>query len=243
MFNKKEYRKQYYLKNKKKILKQCKKYYKKNHKNYLLEHSKYRLNHKKYFKEYNAQYYLKNRPNMISQSKNYYKQNKEQITEYKRKYYQIHKFHLNKKNQEWRKKHLNQYRRVRKRWEKLNRAKLTQKTIKKLQTDVNFRLRCYLSRNVRRALKNQSCRKNTKTMQLLNCSILDLKQYLKNKFTKGMSWKNYGKWHIDHIKPCSLFDLSDTLEQKKCFHYTNLQPLWAKDNFKKGAKYEEKSRR
>ena len=57
-----------------------------------------------------------------------------------------------------------------------------------------------------------------------------------------MSWKNHGKygWHIDHIKPCSKFNLIDPTEQKKCFHYTNLQPLWAKDNLTKYNKEGEK---
>lgn len=53
-----------------------------------------------------------------------------------------------------------------------------------------------------------------------------------------MSWENYGEWHIDHIKPCSSFDLSDPKQQKECFNYTNLQPLWAIDNLKKSYKYE-----
>jgi hypothetical protein len=51
-----------------------------------------------------------------------------------------------------------------------------------------------------------------------------------------MSWKNYGKWHIDHIRPCSSFDLSDPQQQRTCFNYSNLQPLWAKDNLNKSNK-------
>ena len=60
-------------------------------------------------------------------------------------------------------------------------------------------------------------------------------KYLENKFQKGMNWKNQGRygWHIDHIKPCSKFDLSDPDQQKKCFNYKNLQPLWAAENIKK----------
>ena len=54
-----------------------------------------------------------------------------------------------------------------------------------------------------------------------------------------MSWGNYGKWHVDHIRPCASFNLVNEEEQKKCFHYTNLQPLWAKDNLSKGSKYYE----
>jgi len=55
-------------------------------------------------------------------------------------------------------------------------------------------------------------------------------------FIAGMSWANYGEWHIDHKKPCALFDLRDTDQQRACFHYSNLQPLWAFDNRSKGAK-------
>lgn len=74
-------------------------------------------------------------------------------------------------------------------------------------------------------------------MELTGCSKDDLYSHLESKFTEGMNWDNYGKWHIDHIKPCVSFDLTDTEEQKKCFHWTNLQPLWAIDNMRKGAKY------
>ena len=51
-----------------------------------------------------------------------------------------------------------------------------------------------------------------------------------------MNWENYGKWHIDHIKPISKFDMTDQEEQKKCFHWSNLQPLWAEENISKGDK-------
>ncbi|NBT08982.1 MAG: hypothetical protein EBS98_09300, partial [Chitinophagia bacterium] len=49
---------------------------------------------------------------------------------------------------------------------------------------------------------------------------------------------NYGKfgWHLDHIQPCASFDLTDPSQQKKCFHYSNIQPLWAKDNWSKGSR-------
>ena len=79
-------------------------------------------------------------------------------------------------------------------------------------------------------------RKHGTTIKLLGCNINELRFYLEGKFIDGMSWDNYGEWHIDHIRPCASFDLTDPEQQKKCFHYTNLQPLWAEDNLSKGDK-------
>ena len=73
-------------------------------------------------------------------------------------------------------------------------------------------------------------------MKLLGCSSEFLRQHLERQFKPGMSWENHGQWHLDHIKPCASFDLSKPEQQRICFNYKNLQPLWAIDNMKKGAK-------
>ena len=78
--------------------------------------------------------------------------------------------------------------------------------------------------------------KKGKTMELTGCSKEELMKHLESKFTEGMTWENYGQWHVDHIRPCASFDLEDTEEQKRCFNWTNLQPLWAQDNLRKGSK-------
>jgi len=83
-------------------------------------------------------------------------------------------------------------------------------------------------------------RKSASTMDLTGCTVEALRQHLEAQFTDGMSWTNYGRdgWHIDHIRPCASFDLTDPEQQRQCFHYSNLQPLWAADNIRKGAKHE-----
>lgn len=84
-------------------------------------------------------------------------------------------------------------------------------------------------------------KKSKRTMELVGCSLDFLKAHLEKQFDSNMTWANYGSyWHIDHVRPCKSFNLLDPEEQKKCFHYTNLQPLECKENMRKGAKLIEK---
>ena len=120
-----------------------------------------------------------------------------------------------------------------------NRAKIIQRSIayeaKRIKIDPQYKLRKRLRARMKLALINGY--KKGMAINLLGCSILELKKHLESLFQNGMSWKNYGKWHLDHIKPCSLFDLTKPDEQAQCFHYSNLQPLWAHDNLKKSNTY------
>ena len=133
------------------------------------------------------------------------------VKKYVNKYYQSHKVELKK----YKKKYMN----------------------KKNRTDINFKLAGNLRCRIWHALKSN--KKSNKTKILIGCSIDFLKQYLEQRFVVGMNWNNYGikGWHIDHIRPCCSFDLSENNQQEKCFHYTNLQPLWAEDNWSKGRKF------
>ena len=105
---------------------------------------------------------------------------------------------------------------------------------KKYQTDPEYRLKVLLRNRFKRAIKNNF--KSSSVMKLIGCTIQELRDYLEKRFVDGMTWENYGEWHIDHIKPCASFDLSDPKQQQECFHYSNLQPLWGIDNLKKADK-------
>lgn len=107
------------------------------------------------------------------------------------------------------------------------------------KTDPEFKLISTLRSRLYSALKSKNAKKCDKTLELTGCSISFLKGYLEAKFTEDMSWEKLGIHgiHIDHIIPCAKFNLLIEDEQRKCFHYTNLQPLWAKDNLSKGAKF------
>lgn len=106
----------------------------------------------------------------------------------------------------------------------------------KRATDPNYKIANNLRRRVIYALKGGP--KTQPTLDLLGCTIPFLKSYLEERFLPTMTWENYGTlWHIDHIIPCASFDLSDPIQQKKCFHYTNLQPLFASTMEIEGAEY------
>lgn len=96
-----------------------------------------------------------------------------------------------------------------------------------------------LAHNLRSRLSTAVMRdhKSGSMIALLGCSIEELKRRLEQQFAPGMSWENWGQWHIDHRKPLASFNLSDPTEQAAAFHFSNLQPLWAADNLAKGARY------
>ncbi len=103
---------------------------------------------------------------------------------------------------------------------------------KRRASDPNWRLRKNLSVGIANALKGRW--KSKATMQLLGCSLEDFWIHLESKFEPGMTRENYGKvWHVDHIMPSSIFDLTKSEHQKRCFHFSNLQPLFGAENVSK----------
>lgn len=103
----------------------------------------------------------------------------------------------------------------------------------------NARLVASMRTRISKALKESGVKKDQRTFSFIGCAVSELKQHLEKQFQPGMTWENYGfyGWHVDHIKPCASFDLTNPEQQKVCFHFSNLQPLWAADNIRKGDTY------
>ncbi len=110
---------------------------------------------------------------------------------------------------------------------------------KRQKQKVQVKLRHLLATRIRVSLRRAGASKSRKTCELLGCSVAEAKVHLERLFKPGMTWENFGfyGWHIDHIRPCSSFDLRDPEQQRACFHFSNLQPLWARENLTKHAKW------
>lgn len=168
-----------------------------------------RENKKQRAREYNRIYYRNNCERLKSSTKQYRLSNLDR---------------MNKSSREWRERNRAQVRRRQSIYERQRRA-----------SDPNFKLRCTLRRRLGMALSRNQ--KSGSALTLLGCSIPDFKIYLESKWEAGMTWENYGTiWHIDHIMPCAIFDLSIPDHQHRCFHFSNLQPLLAEQNWRKGGK-------
>lgn len=105
---------------------------------------------------------------------------------------------------------------------------------KRMEIDVVYKLKSRYRTRVYQAFKLNNWKKDNKSSVLLGCDVDIAKKHIENQFIEGMSWENWGEWHIDHIKPLASAKTKNELE--KLFHYSNLQPLWKEDNLKKYTK-------
>ena len=112
---------------------------------------------------------------------------------------------------------------------------------KRLLTDPMFKLSRYMRDRVLAAFKHKKWKKNSKTQEMLGADYKTVMSHIESRFKKGMTWDNYGEWHIDHIKPLS--SAKDEKELISLSHYTNLQPLWAIENQRKHNKIKSKQLR
>jgi len=169
--------------------------------------------------------YERNKEYIKSKRKQHYLENKERIDEANRAY--------RIKNREWFRQYGKQYYIEHKEEMKEN-AKIY--LYRRIESDIGFKILQRCRSRLYDAIKGTV--KSARTQELIGCTVEHLLEHLESQFQDGMTWDNYGKWHIDHIIPCSSFDFTKEEEQRKCFNYTNLQPLWAEDNYRKSDKIE-----
>jgi len=98
---------------------------------------------------------------------------------------------------------------------------------KRYKSDPNFKIRTLIRARITDALKRDNISKNVKSVEYLGCSFDEFKEYIEQQFLPEMNWENHGKvWEIDHIIPCASFDFTIEENLFKCFHFSNMQPLF-----------------
>jgi hypothetical protein len=148
--------------------------------------------------------------------KDYKQKNKEKIQEYNKNYKESHKNEIKEYNKQY---NTNNRQSIQERQTKQHKLRR--------QNDIEYKI----SINLRNRIKKLINRKSLKTKELLGCTVEELEKWLEYNFYGEMSWENYGNlWHIDHVIPCSMFDLTNIEHQKICFHWSNIRPLYAIDN-------------
>lgn len=175
------------------------------------KNKKFELKNKKKRKKYHEQYRQENLEICKKRCNDYKRKNKEKMSESFKKYYNNNIETMREKSKDYHYKN---------------------------KGELKYKLRCNIRSRIILALKKYDI--NTKiSLKILGCTIDYYINYIESKFTEGMTWEKYGHngIHIDHIKPCASFDLSKKEEREKCFHFSNTQPLWASENFKKGSNF------
>jgi hypothetical protein len=190
-----------------------------------IDRKKYYDTNKKIINSKYKKYRENNRDKLLEYSRNYYKNNKVKLLENKKEYYKKNSKIIYDKLVIYNKKNIEKVRGYKKHYIK-----------DKKKTSILYRLRILMRDRLNKYFKYLSQNKNNSTFHIIGCDPEFLKEHLEKQFKDGMNWGNHGLfgWHIDHIIPLSSAKTEE--EIYKLCHYTNLQPLWAKDNLKKSNK-------
>jgi len=173
--------------------------------------------------EKSAKYYKKNKDAVADYQRKYYSENKEYVAERSRKYYSENKEALDDYQRNYSADNKNSVADRNRNYQKHRRAE-----------DPKFAMINRISARMRQALAFKGLTKTTKTMEALGCTSDQFQRHIELQFSKGMSWANRGKWHLDHIVPISSAETEQ--EIVRLSHYLNLRPLWAEENLSKSKK-------
>jgi len=183
---------------------------------------------------YNKQYWEETKEQQKKKNKVWRENNKEYIKEKMKEWLDNNKEYKKQKDKEYRAKNYEKYKEYHKIWAKQNYNDM--KTNPERQEEfIRHKIKKNTARRIREML---GFKKSDTTLYYVGCTLDQFKQHLESKFQENMNWENYGSaWHIDHIIPCNAFNFLDEKQVKACFHYKNLQPLWATENIIKKDKY------
>lgn len=169
-------------------------------------------------------------------SRRYYSRHLKKCLEYARSYRHKNRETVNARTRDWKKSNPGVSQEISWKWRRKNKTRTARLLRERRATDPSFKCLDNLRRRVYHVIKRGH--KSSRTLALLGCTAPELRAHLETRFQPGMTWENYGPaWHVDHIRPCASFDLTDPAQQRACFHYANLQPLFALENLKKGSRY------
>jgi hypothetical protein len=208
--------------------------------------------------KYASEHYNANKSKYSKMRKNYYQNNKDEILENQRKYYQSNKEQKTVTVKNWRKNNPEKIKEIierfkqshpdcgikaTKRWRKNNPEKvreLKRNQYARYKKNPAFRISGSISNGIRYSL-GKGGKSQNKWECLVNFTAKELMCHLEKQFKDGMTWDNYGNyWHIDHIIPIAVFNFKtpEDIDFKRCWALENLQPLEAKENMRKNAKFD-----
>ncbi len=189
---------------------------------------RWRTNNPDYCKAY-SRTFRKNNPDRVrAYRKSYNEKNPERVLELRKLSHVRRRKKISESNHSWYLRNKSKVRQYKNHYER-----------ERCKTNPSFKIEKRLRNRIVEVLKYQSAVRSARVKELIGCDRPFLVRWIEDQFQDGMTWGNHGNfgWHIDHIKPCASFNLSDSEQQKQCFHYTNLQPLWEIENRVKGDKW------
>lgn len=165
--------------------------------------------------------------------KEYYKKNREKIREQQKRYYQKNRDRLMKRSRDNYYSNIDSRRASQKNYYQTYKDVINAQRLSRKRSDPSLRI----ISNLRSRLSSIMSGRSKKTMDLIGCDRDHFMKHLEVQFKKGMDWGNYGsEWTIDHHIPITAFDFKNEKEQEACWHFSNLKPMWKRDNIRKGNK-------
>lgn len=185
-------------------------------------------------------YYRAHRERILKRTSEWNKENPEKACAASLRWNARNREQVRATSRAWKSRNPKRASEIRRAWDVRNpekvRAGRRAQEARRYKTDVRFKIMRILRRACRRAF--QGAKKSSRTIELLGMDLKEFRIYIQGQFRPGMTWENHGPvWHLDHVRPLASFDLLDPEQQKLACRWENLQPLFAEENRRKGAKY------